>query len=158
MQVKILQIGGHAKMDSELSSSSLLAPASMIGRIESALEAVVDALENGRELRIAINSRRRNTRTGDQGNRYVRFPGSNAHEAQQFCQWRSMPGIEPPRLHFTARVLLILQLSHQALVTGTILTKRWQNLIDFYRHSLTFLGTFTINTKIYLTPKEPLTH
>ncbi|OTA08758.1 hypothetical protein A9Z42_0004740 [Trichoderma parareesei] len=80
----------------------------VVARIESILKDVLDCLAEGRELSMnfVLN------RSGSSPQK-VHFPGRNALEATKF-----------------ARILLILQLAHDALVSGTVLTKRH----IFYQH------------------------
>ncbi|KAI5461601.1 Spo11/DNA topoisomerase VI subunit A [Mariannaea sp. PMI_226] len=85
---------------------------SVITRIESLMESFVNALAACQELSIAL-IRRPSRRLASPRTENVRFPGKTVQEARKF-----------------ARILLILQLSHDALVSGTILTKRH----IFYQH------------------------
>ncbi|PHH78355.1 hypothetical protein CDD82_3084 [Ophiocordyceps australis] len=92
------------------------ATGALVARIEEMLEAVVSRIAAGQEMSIEMASRRRSGRNA-RSLRPVRFPGRNLAEAQKF-----------------ARVLLILQLSHDALVAGRVLTKRH----IFYQHQELF--------------------
>ncbi|KAL7805097.1 Spo11/DNA topoisomerase VI subunit A [Trichoderma aethiopicum] len=91
----------------------------VISRIESILEDILDCLAEGRELSIdfVLN------RSGNSPQK-VHFPGRNAPEATKF-----------------ARILLILQLAHDALVSGTVLTKRH----IFYQHQSLFSKQRTVD-------------
>ncbi|RGP78036.1 hypothetical protein FLONG3_3871 [Fusarium longipes] len=84
----------------------------VVARVEGILEQIIDALAAGQELSIAFSSRKAN-RASNAAPDHVRFPGRNKQEAIKF-----------------ARILLILQLSHDSLVSGTVLTKRH----IFYQH------------------------
>ncbi|KAG8422939.1 endodeoxyribonuclease [Metarhizium acridum] len=89
-----------------------------ISRIESVFESVINSLLHNEPMSIALASRRGLRRRQSRVPlRQIQFPGRSAQEAQRF-----------------ARVLLILQLSHHALVSGTVLTKR--NI--FYQHQELF--------------------
>ncbi|KAF4977285.1 hypothetical protein FZEAL_6173 [Fusarium zealandicum] len=85
----------------------------VVARIEGILSRIIDALSACQELSIAFSTRRSSRRGANAQPEEVHFPGRNQQEAVKF-----------------ARVLLILQLSHDALVSGTILTKRH----IFYQH------------------------
>ncbi|KAJ4256725.1 endodeoxyribonuclease [Fusarium torreyae] len=85
----------------------------VVARIEGILAQIIDALSAGQELSIAFSTRRSSRRDANAQPEHVHFPGRNQQEAIKF-----------------ARILLILQLSHDALVSGTILTKRH----IFYQH------------------------
>ncbi|KAL6879230.1 Spo11/DNA topoisomerase VI subunit A [Trichoderma novae-zelandiae] len=91
----------------------------VISRIESILEDILDCLVEGKELSIdfVLN------RSGNSPQK-VHFPGRNALEATKF-----------------ARILLILQLAHDALVSGTVLTKRH----IFYQHQGLFSKQRTVD-------------
>ncbi|KAL7915334.1 DNA topoisomerase IV, alpha subunit [Trichoderma velutinum] len=91
----------------------------VISRIESILEAVLDCVAQGQELSIDFVS----SRSGNSP-QTVRFPGRSAVEATKF-----------------ARILLILQLAHDALVSGTVLTKRH----IFYQHQGLFVRQRTVD-------------
>lgn len=58
--------------------------ASVLDRIEAALERIVDSLANADELSIAFNSRTRNSQPVARGDRFIRFIRSNARERLQF--------------------------------------------------------------------------
>ncbi|GKU04803.1 meiotic recombination protein spo11 [Fusarium langsethiae] len=85
----------------------------VVARIEGILEQIIDALAAGQELSIAFSTRKPSRRASDATPEQVYFPGRNKQEATKF-----------------ARILLILQLSHDALVSGTVITKRH----IFYQH------------------------
>ncbi|CEF88313.1 unnamed protein product [Fusarium graminearum] len=84
-----------------------------VARIEGILEQIIDALAAGQELSIAFSTRKPSRQASNATPEQVHFPGRNKQEATKF-----------------ARILLILQLSHDALVSGTVLTKRH----IFYQH------------------------
>ncbi|RSL67295.1 hypothetical protein CEP53_003072 [Fusarium sp. AF-6] len=83
----------------------------VVARIENILSQIIDSVSACQELSITFTLRRPARSRGQPDE--VRFPGRNQQEAVKF-----------------ARILLILQLSHDALVSGTILTKRH----IFYQH------------------------
>ncbi|PTD04665.1 Meiotic recombination protein rec12 [Fusarium culmorum] len=85
----------------------------VVSRIEGILEQIIDALAAGQELSIAFSTRKPSRQASNATPEQVHFPGRNKQEATKF-----------------ARILLILQLSHDALVSGTVLTKRH----IFYQH------------------------
>ncbi|KAL7934022.1 DNA topoisomerase IV, alpha subunit [Trichoderma chlorosporum] len=91
----------------------------VISRIESILEDILDCVAQGKELTIGFVS----SRSGDNP-QTVHFPGRTAVEATKF-----------------ARILLILQLAHDALVSGTVLTKRH----IFYQHQGLFVKQRTVD-------------
>ncbi|KAM0523072.1 hypothetical protein ACHAPE_001564 [Trichoderma viride] len=91
----------------------------VISRIESILESILDCLAEGKELCIDLT-----TDGDDQTAQKVRFPGKCAKEATKF-----------------ARILLILQLAHDALVSGIVLTKRH----IFYQHQELFGSQRTVD-------------
>ncbi|KAK4082872.1 uncharacterized protein Triagg1_1762 [Trichoderma aggressivum f. europaeum] len=93
----------------------------VVSRIESILEAILDCLAQGREFSIDFVSSRSGSGNSPQT---VRFPGRSAVEATKF-----------------ARILLILQLAHDALVSGTVLTKRH----IFYQHQGLFVRQRTVD-------------
>ncbi|KAJ4136359.1 endodeoxyribonuclease [Fusarium equiseti] len=85
----------------------------VVARIEGILEQIIDALAAGQELSIGFSPRRAIRQAANVPSEQVHFPGRSQKEAIKF-----------------ARILLILQLSHDALVSGTVLTKRH----IFYQH------------------------
>lgn len=85
----------------------------VVAAIESILETFVDSLAACQGLSITLSRRASHRRTSENRLEHVRFPGQTVQEARKFT-----------------RILLILQLSHDALVSGTILTKRH----IFYQH------------------------
>ncbi|KAF5572925.1 meiotic recombination rec12 [Fusarium pseudoanthophilum] len=89
----------------------------VVTRIEDILARIIGALAAGQELSIPFSPRRSTRRAANPQSQQVRFPGRNQQEAVKF-----------------ARILLILQLSHDALVSGTLLTKRH----IFYQHQHLF--------------------
>ncbi|KAL7945283.1 Spo11/DNA topoisomerase VI subunit A [Trichoderma barbatum] len=91
----------------------------VITRIESILETILDCVAQGKELSVdfVLN------RSGNSPQK-VHFPGRNAQEATKF-----------------ARILLIMQLAHDALVSGTVLTKRH----IFYQHQGLFVKQRTVD-------------
>ncbi|KAJ4863705.1 type IIB DNA topoisomerase domain-containing protein [Trichoderma breve] len=93
----------------------------VVSRIESILEAILDCVAQGQELSIDFVSNRSGLGNSPQT---VRFPGRTAVEATKF-----------------ARILLILQLAHDALVSGTVLTKRH----IFYQHQGLFVRQRTVD-------------
>ncbi|KAM0264318.1 hypothetical protein ACHAQJ_000808 [Trichoderma viride] len=91
----------------------------VISRIESILESILDCLAEGKELSIDFVMSR-----AGQTTQRVHFPGKSAQEATKF-----------------ARILLILQLAHDALVSGIVLTKRH----IFYQHQELFANQRTVD-------------
>ncbi|KAI9149479.1 Meiotic recombination protein rec12 [Paramyrothecium foliicola] len=113
---------------------------SIIARIECILESVLDNLSQACEAGIELKSRRTLRKRVSQGStlssNHVCFPGKNQQEARKFgrrnvCDQARF--LLTFRLHL-ARILLILQLSHDALVSGTVLTKRH----IYYQHQELF--------------------
>ncbi|KEY68070.1 hypothetical protein S7711_06980 [Stachybotrys chartarum IBT 7711] len=115
------------ELDPELAVQPSAAGA-VITRIEDIMEAVVDGITEAKEVRIELKSAKNiHRRVGRDPSRfrdYVRFPGCNVQEARKF-----------------ARVVLILQLSHDALVSGTVLTKRH----IYYQHQELFEKQRTVD-------------
>ncbi|KAM4066577.1 type IIB DNA topoisomerase domain-containing protein [Hirsutella rhossiliensis] len=100
------------------SESSNAANGALIARMETLLESMVRHLSAGQEMSMELVSRRNlRTQDGDSRRQRVCFPGRTLFEGQKF-----------------ARVLLVIQLSHDALVSGSILTKRQ----IFYQHQELF--------------------
>ncbi|KAG5660504.1 hypothetical protein KAF25_003110 [Fusarium avenaceum] len=105
---------GNERADTNTTSNASVG--SVVARIENILMHIVDALHVGEELAIVHTSRRSRHSTSTQPE-MVRYPGRNLQESVKF-----------------ARILVILQLSHDALVSGTVLTKRH----IFYQHQNLF--------------------
>ncbi|KAH8841786.1 hypothetical protein MCOR07_002362 [Pyricularia oryzae] len=78
-------------------------PVTVISRIEAIFESIAADIQQRRELSIPY-CRVRGTRDS---NSQLRFPGRSVSEARSF-----------------ARVLCVLEISHQALITGNLVTKR----------------------------------
>nr|RBQ93784.1 hypothetical protein FVER53263_04574 [Fusarium verticillioides] len=89
----------------------------VVTRIEDILAQIISALAAGQVLSIPFSARRSTRRAANAQPEQVHFPGRNQQEAVKF-----------------ARILLILQLSHDAIVSGTLLTKRH----IFYQHQHLF--------------------
>ncbi|KAF5983101.1 meiotic recombination SPO11 [Fusarium coicis] len=89
----------------------------VVTRIEDILAQIISALAAGQVLSIPFSTRRSTRRAANAQPEQVHFPGRNQQEAVKF-----------------ARILLILQLSHDAIVSGTLLTKRH----IFYQHQHLF--------------------
>ncbi|KAK0618970.1 Spo11/DNA topoisomerase VI subunit A [Immersiella caudata] len=108
-------------------SSLVLVPPSgrhggALSQIEEMFETIVDSLAIGEELTIPYRAARSggdpSSQSQDRRSEYVRFPGRNIHEAQRF-----------------EAIFRILELSHEALLSGNLITKRniyYQN-IDLYK-------------------------
>ncbi|KAG6006472.1 hypothetical protein E4U21_007016 [Claviceps maximensis] len=91
-----------------------VASGTAISRIESLLESLIDSISSTERMSIRILSRRNvQSRREHAVPTRVCFPGRSVQEAQKF-----------------ARIVLILQLAHDALVSNTVLTKR----SIFYQH------------------------
>ncbi|KAG5939622.1 hypothetical protein E4U53_007761 [Claviceps sorghi] len=91
-----------------------VASGTAISRIESLLESFIDSISSAERMSIRILSRRNvQNRREHAVPTQICFPGRSVQEAQKF-----------------ARIVLILQLAHDALVSNTVLTKR--NI--FYQH------------------------
>lgn len=91
-----------------------VASGTAISRIESLLETVIDSITSAEPMSIQVLSRRSVQSRREQAlPTRVHFPGRSLHEAQKF-----------------ARIVLILQLAHDALVSDIVLTKR----SIFYQH------------------------
>lgn len=86
-----------------------VASGTAISRIESLLETVIDSITSAEPMSIQVLSRRSVQSRREQAlPTRVHFPGRSLHEAQKF-----------------ARIVLILQLAHDALVSDIVLTKRF---------------------------------
>ncbi|SPJ83893.1 related to meiotic recombination protein rec12 [Fusarium torulosum] len=106
-----LETLGNESADTNTTSNASVG--SVVACIESILMQIVDALRVGEELTIVHTSRRSSRRFTGAQPEVVHYPGRNLQESVKF-----------------ARILVILQLSHDALVSGTVLTKRH----IFYQH------------------------
>lgn len=130
-RLRAIETHHSLELDPELAVQPSAAVA-VITRIEDILEAVVDGITEAKEVRIELKSAKNiHRRVGRDPSRfrdYVRFPGSNVQEARKFGT--PLNDAKPYKIIVTAliwivaRVVLILQLSHDALVSGTVLTKR----------------------------------
>ncbi|RCI09419.1 hypothetical protein L249_3758 [Ophiocordyceps polyrhachis-furcata BCC 54312] len=121
------------------SSSSLASPGALISRIESLLEPMVHALSRGEPMSIELLSHRSLRQLDGQARRrLISFPGNSLAEAQKFSTRPTSLhlGLHAPykTSHILARVLFILQLSHDALVSGDVLTKRPVSTCSLYQH------------------------
>ncbi|WZH46032.1 Spo11/DNA topoisomerase VI subunit A [Fusarium acuminatum] len=105
---------GNERADTNTISNASVG--SVVARIENTLMHIVDALRMGEELTLVHTSRRSRRSTSAQPE-MIHYPGRNLQESVKF-----------------ARILVILQLSHDALVSGTVLTKRH----IFYQHQNLF--------------------
>ncbi|KAG6181103.1 hypothetical protein E4U36_004308 [Claviceps purpurea] len=95
-----------------------VASGTAISRIESLLETVIDSISSAEPMSIPMLSRRNVQLRHDRAvPTQVSFPGRSVAEAQKF-----------------ARIVFILQLAHDALVSNTTLTKR----SIFYQHQELF--------------------
>ncbi|KAG5969533.1 hypothetical protein E4U58_001364 [Claviceps cyperi] len=95
-----------------------VASGTAISRIESLLETVIDSISSAESMSIPMLSRRNVQLRHDRAvPTQVSFPGRSVAEAQKF-----------------ARIVFILQLAHDALVSNTTLTKR----SIFYQHQELF--------------------
>ncbi|KAK7432420.1 endodeoxyribonuclease [Neonectria magnoliae] len=97
---------------------------SVVTRIETILEAIADSLAACQELSIALSRRGSHRRASENRLEHVCFPGRTVQEARKFGKFFFQSRILSHLIVHPARILLILQLSHDALVSGTILTKR----------------------------------
>ncbi|KAK7415688.1 endodeoxyribonuclease [Neonectria punicea] len=97
---------------------------SVVTRIETILEAIADSLAACQELSIALSRRGSHRRASEPHLENVCFPGRTVQEARKFGKFFFWSRILNHLTVHSARILLILQLSHDALVSGTILTKR----------------------------------
>jgi meiotic recombination protein SPO11 len=102
--------------------------------IENLLESIVDAISNGEELVIPYasvrslqdgavqSSNRRDARPVD----YVRFPGRTVQEVKKFGTIVSKAGVLScsHRCLFAEALFRIIELSHEALLSGHLITKR----------------------------------
>ncbi|KAK4445740.1 Spo11/DNA topoisomerase VI subunit A [Podospora aff. communis PSN243] len=93
-----------------------------LSQIEKLLESIVDSLADGEELAIPYRTARQggdhSTQSQERRSDFVHFPGRNAHEVRRF-----------------EAIFRILELSHEALLSGNLITKRniyYQN-IDLYK-------------------------
>ncbi|QBZ54767.1 hypothetical protein PoMZ_10476 [Pyricularia oryzae] len=89
-------------------------PVTVISRIEAIFESIAADIQQRRELSIPY-CRVRGTRDS---NSQLRFPGRSVSEARSFGK---IPLLNPRR---HTRVLCVLEISHQALITGNLVTKR----------------------------------
>lgn len=102
----------------------------VVARLEGILESVVDCLAEKQEMTIdLVPSRGANRRRGNARLQHVRYPGKTEQEAKKFCTYSCLAslvgeGVLTP-ICGVARLLVILQYSHDALVSGAVLTKRF---------------------------------
>lgn len=131
-------------------SNNSLEKSALINRIESIFESIADCiLAEGKELVIPLKSRQRqggqvhDLLTGtivdvqDTVTRDITFPGKTPHEAWKFSKYLRCQRL-PSRVNIlyiafilidlVAALLRILELSHEALVSGTVTTKRLVSL------------------------------
>ncbi|TLS25943.1 hypothetical protein PpBr36_07762 [Pyricularia pennisetigena] len=92
-------------------------PMTVISQIEAIFESIAVDIQQSRELSIPY-CRVRGIRNS---NGRLRFPGRNVSEARSFVHLCGSYLNYPPSV---ARLLCILEMSHHALVTGNIVTKR----------------------------------
>lgn len=97
----------------------------VIAKIEDIFESMVDVLtHNGNALCIPYRSR---TAPPDQPARMLRFPGTTVQEATKFSKHYFCPlntKIVPERNRTVARMIRIMELCREALVSGRLITKR----------------------------------
>lgn len=106
----------------------------VVSRIEGILEAVTDSLQAREPLSIDFRSRRNSDRSpSERREERIQFPGRTVQEARKFgtMAWDVLQCFANC---FAARVLLILQLSHDAVVSGTVLTKRYGSIPSTCHH------------------------
>ncbi|KAK1757142.1 meiotic recombination protein rec12 [Echria macrotheca] len=99
-----------------ISSNQLQAEA--VARIEAILESVLDAIHNRTDLVIPYRSIRSSSVSEKPEDGFVRFPGRTAQEAKRF-----------------EALFRIIELSHEALISGHLITKRniyYQN-VDLFK-------------------------
>jgi meiotic recombination protein SPO11 len=111
----------------------------VITKIEDIFESLLDCIINEKKcLVLHIKSRAKSGRqtidattgvirnVGNIETKEITFPGKNQKEAWKFskCFWGSTKGWPILTLNFIAALLRILELSHEALVTGIVTTKR----------------------------------
>lgn len=93
-------------------------------KIEALFETITDQLSRTEALTVAIPSRRVRSESGDGSpNTMVHFPGRTEAESRKFGKTRThetQAGINTN----SARIMVILQLAHSAVVSGNIFTKR----------------------------------
>lgn len=117
---RIVQVPRNASQDQQVGL--------VITKIEDVFEAMVDNLaHNGNALCIPYRSR---TASPDQPARMLRFPGTTAQEATKFSK-HSPPPPPPPvpsivltAIERAARMIRIMELCREALVSGRLITKR----------------------------------
>ena len=111
----------------------------VITKIEDIFESLLDCITNEKKcLVLHIKSRGKNGRQtldaatgairniGNVETKEITFPGKTQKEAWKFgkCFWGPVKGRVMLTLDFIAALLRILELSHEALVTGIVTTKR----------------------------------
>ncbi|KAG5980840.1 hypothetical protein E4U55_003571 [Claviceps digitariae] len=110
-----------------------------ISRIESLFESLIDSISSAERMSIRILSRRRVQSQREQAvPTRICFPGRSVREAQKFGNYWS-DGLSIDKLDcnaysFKARIVLILQLAHDALVSNTVLTKRFVRSAAILKH------------------------
>jgi len=119
-------------------------PGAVISKIEDIFEAMTDCiLDEKKELVIQLKTRDRKTSRSDETeatktrkkseNRTIRFPSKSPQEAWKFSRFELRTGTSMGAYFDSAALLRILELSHEALVTGIVTTKRFPFfLLDFF--------------------------
>lgn len=120
--------GGEGDYESDTNTTTIhglgVVVGSVVARIETILEAIADSLAACQQLSIALSRRGSHRRASETRLEHVCFPGRTVQEARKFGKFFATSQILHDLIVHSARILLILQLSHDALVSGTILTKR----------------------------------
>ena len=127
----------------------------VISQIEDILEQVVDCIINKKtELVIHLKSRRRSSKRIpeinctssndliDRETRAIRFPGRTPQEGWKFSEATKNLSSTLTKWN-TAALLRILELSHEALVTGVVTTKRSLPLLACCSHDCSKPQTFS---------------
>ncbi|KAH8177129.1 type IIB DNA topoisomerase domain-containing protein [Sarocladium implicatum] len=116
------------------------ASGTVVSRIEAVLESVLENLARHEPASIELASKR----TEDNISETIQFPGTTHAEARKFGGFCFRRFLESVVEFLVARVLLILQIVHDALVSGTVLTKR--NI--FYQNQDLFGNQTQVNSLV----------
>ncbi|KAK0636066.1 Spo11/DNA topoisomerase VI subunit A [Bombardia bombarda] len=127
----------------------------VIPKIEDIMESIIDAVNDGVELVIPFRSTRpaqaiRSTAPSEREGRQsdcIKFPGRTIQEAKKFginpthlhLQHSTMAHDSPLWIYLLEALFRILELSHEALLSGNLITKRniyYQNIVLFKSQSV----------------------
>jgi meiotic recombination protein SPO11 len=146
-QNSVVSSGQNVPVSATINSSSsslvtvpLTSHSSALAKIESLMESMLDAVIAGVELTIPYRTVRsapagpgiRSSQNHDRQSDIVRFPGRTIQEAKRFGNgllcFVFLPCTLTPSCLPKEALFCILQLSHEALLSGKLITKRFGDL------------------------------